>query len=122
MTTYAIHRGESKTFEHTVTSTAGDLVDLTDAEITFVVRGLDGEIVLTLKSVRAGGSTDEIEILDQAADSGADLGKFRVKVETLLAQTAYWADCWVIAAADPPETLIVVDHAPFYVTGEAIPA
>lgn len=118
MTTYTIVRGEPEVFEHTVTSIAGDAVDLTDAEITFVVRGLDGEVVLTLRSLAAGGSDDEIEILDQ---SGADKGKFNLNVSTLITQTAYWADCWVVTAADPPETLKPVDHAPFYVTGEALP-
>lgn len=118
MTTYSVSRGEPEVFEHTVTSIAGDVVDLTDAEITFVVRGLDGEIALTLRSLAAGGSDDEIEILDQ---SGADKGKFNLNVETLIAQTAYWADCWVVTTADPPETLKPVEHAPFYVTGSEPP-
>lgn len=124
-TEYQFARGASPTFEHTVTSLAGELVDLTDAEIYAVVRDLAGNIVIEHKSVAAGGSTDEIEILDQAASEGADKGKFRWKLTTAdtsgLVQTARWADVWVVTAADPPETLKVAERVPFYVTGEEPP-
>lgn len=123
-TSYQMGRGESRTLTHTVTSTAGQLVDLTDAEIYFVVYGLDGEVVLTKHSLAAGGSTDEIEIPDQHANDDELLGKFYLKLTTTdtdLDQTARWADCWVVTAADPPEYLKVEEHAPFYVTGAAPP-
>lgn len=118
---YTIPRGEDKQFEHTVTSVADVLVDLTDAEIYFVVRNLWGEVVLERKSLAAGGSSDEIEIPEQIED---DLGKFTLKLTTTvtdLEQAARWADCWVVTAADPPEHLKVCEHKPFYVTGNAPP-
>lgn len=123
---YEMGRGESRTFTITVTSAAGDLVDLTDAEITFVVRDLAGEVVLTKQSVEAGGSTDDIEIPEQTEgeEASEDRGQCYVKLSTTdtdLDQTARWADCWVITAADPPETFRVDTHAPFHVTGDAIP-
>lgn len=121
MSDYSIGRGESKTFTHTVTSTAGDLVDLTDAEITFVVFDLDKAVVFTKRSLEAGGSADEIEIPAQTDD---DLGTFILKLGTLdtdLAQAARWADCWVVTAADPPETIKVDEHSPFFVHGEPKP-
>lgn len=123
-TTYQLGRGESRTFTITVTSTTGALVDLTDAEIYFVVRGLDGEIVFQKRSVDAGGSTDEIEIPDQAADAAALKGQFSLKLgtaDTNISQTARWADCWVVTSADPPEYLKVDEHAPFIVTGDEPP-
>lgn len=110
---YEVSRGESKTFEHTVTDVAGDPVDLTDAEISFVVRGLDGEIVLT----KTSASADEIELTDE--DEGIFLVKLTAAETAALAQTARWADCWVVTGAEDPETLKVADHAPFHVTGEA---
>lgn len=123
--TYQLSRGESKVFEHTVRSLADELVDLTDAKIYFIVRDLAGEISLDHLSVEAGGSADQIEIPDQAADAGADLGKFRLKLETDdtsdLEQAARWAECWVVTAADPPEHFKVCDHEAFYVTGNAPP-
>lgn len=124
-TEYTLSRGASPTFEHTVTSLAGELVDLTDAEIYAVVRDLSGAIVLEHKSLAAGGSSDEIEIPDQATDSGVDKGKFRWKltsgVTSNLEQTARWADVWVVTAADEPETLKVAERVPFYVTGDEPP-
>lgn len=121
MTDFVLSRGEPKTFEFTVTDLAGAAVDLTDAEITFVVYDLEGAVVMTLKSVAAGGTGDDIEIPDQAADSGADAGLFRVIINADLVQAARWADCWVVTAAVEPETFKVVSHAPFYVTGDASP-
>jgi hypothetical protein len=119
---YTIARGEDKQFEHTVTSVLGDPVDLTDAEIYFVVRDLSGEVVLEKHSLAAGGSAAEIEIPAQVDD---DLSKFTLLLVTGdtdgLLQTARWADCWVVTAADPPEHLKVCEHKPFYVTGVAPP-
>lgn len=120
-------RGESRTFTITVTSAAGALVDLTDAEIYFVVRDLTGEVVLTKASAEAGGSTDEIEIPEQTTEEApsADRGKCYVKLtteDTDLEQTARWADCWIVTAASPPEQLKVDEHAPFSITGAEPPA
>jgi hypothetical protein len=121
---YTMGRGESRTFTITVTSAAGALVDLTGAEVYFVVRDLAGDVVLTKLSTAAGGSDDEIEIPDQAADSGALEGQCYLKLTTTdtdLAQAARWADCWVVTAGSPPEQLKVDVHAPFYVTGAEPP-
>ena len=125
-TTYQIGRGESRTFTITVTSSTGDLVDLTDASIYFIVRGLDGEIALQKLSAAAGGSQDEIEILAQFVDEddAATKGQFKLKLSTSdtdIEQTARWADCWVVTAADEPETLKIDSHAPFYITGDEPP-
>lgn len=122
---YEMGRGESRTFTITVTSAAGALVDLTDAEVYFVVRDLAGDVVLTKLSVEAGGTTDDIEIPDQLADSGALAGQCYLKLTTTdtdLEQTARWADCWVVTAGTPPEQLKVDVRAPFHVTGDEPPA
>lgn len=119
MTTYQMARGESKMFTFTVTNAAGELVDLTNAKITFTVRGLDGEIVLAKNSEQAGGSSDEIEIPDQAADSAELKGTFYLKIghdDSSIEPTARWADCWVVTDATPPEYLQVDAHSPFYIT------
>jgi hypothetical protein len=121
MTTYQIGRGESRTFTIAVTSN-GAAVDLTDAQIVFVVRDLDGTEVFARRSVEAGGSTAQIEIPDQLADDEALKGTFYLKITATnsdLEQAARWADCWVVTASATPEHLLVDDHAPFYVTGES---
>lgn len=125
MSYFQMGRGESRTFTLTVTSAAGALVDLTDAEIYFVMYGLDGIVDITKRSLAAGGSAAEIEIPDQLANGAALKGKCYLKILTTdsdIEQTARWADCWVVTAADPPEQLKVEEHAPFYITGEDPPA
>jgi hypothetical protein len=120
--TYQLSRGETKIYTLTVRNTAGVLVNLGGASIYFLVRGLDGLVVLTKKSTAAGGSDDEIEIPAQAGD---DLGTFYLKLgttDTDIDQTARWADCWVVTDAVPPENLKVDSHAPFYITGDEPPA
>jgi hypothetical protein len=126
MTEYQMGRGESRTFTITVTSAAGALVDLTDAEIYFVVRDLAGDVVLAKASTAAGGSDDEIEIPEQTEgeDPSDDRGQCYLKLttsDTDIEQAARWADCWVVTAGDPPEQLKVDEHAPFYVTGAEPP-
>lgn len=121
-TTYQMGRGESRTFTITVTSAAGARVNLTDAAVYFIVRGLDGAIALQKLSTAAGGSADQVEILDQTAD--ATKGQCELKIGTAdsdIDPTARWADCWVVTAADPPEYLKVDEHAPFYITGDEPP-
>ncbi len=121
-------RGESRTFTITVTSAAGDLVDLTDAQVHFVVRDLAGDVVLTKRSTAAGGSDEEIEIADQEPEGetpSETLGQCYLKLTTTdtdIEQTARWADCWVVTDGDPPEQLRVDSHAPFYITGDEPPA
>ena len=119
MSNYTIGRGETKTFTLTVTDEAGALVDLTGAQITFVVRNLAGDVVFTKRNTAAGGSDNEIGVLAQA---GQTLGQFEVKIGSVdsdIEQTARWADCWVITAAN--EHLEVDEHAPFYVHGVGEP-
>lgn len=124
MTTYQMGRGESRTYTITVTSAAGALVDLTDAEIFFVVRDISGDVVFQKRSLLAGGSADEIEIPDQAADSAALLGQCYLNLtatDTDLEQAARWADCWIQTSASPPEQIKVDEHSPFFITGAASP-
>lgn len=113
-------RGETKTYTLTIRNLADDLVDLTDAEIYFTVRGLDGLVVFAKRSTEAGGSGDEIEIPNQTADDAALKGQFYIKIghdDSDLEPTARWADCWVVTDATPPEYLQVDARATFYITG-----
>jgi len=124
-TVYKIGRGETKQFTVTVTSNAGALVDLTNAQIVFTVRDLAGNVVFEKRSTDAGGDDEQVEIPDQHANNNAMLGKFNLKigdVDSDIAPTARWADTWVKTGAEPPEELKVDEHAPFYVTGDEPPA
>lgn len=125
MSFFQMGRGESRTFTLTVTSAAGALVDLTDAQIYVDVYDLDGEVSISKRSLEAGGDADQIEIPDQAANGGELKGKCYLNIATTdsdIEQAARWADCWVVTAADPPEQLKVEEHAPFYITGVDPPA
>lgn len=105
-------RGESKTFTFTVTDTAGDPVDLEDAEITFTVTDLEGETVLELSNEGEGSQIAVVE--------GEDSNSFTVSItaeQSDLDPSARWARCVVVTDADPPQTLVVAEHEPFYVTG-----
>jgi hypothetical protein len=118
---YEMSRGDTKTFTGIVRDKAGATVDLTGAQITFVVFDLAGAIVLTKKSQAGGGNDTQIEIPDQVANGGADEGKYKLKIgaaDSNLAQTARWANCWVVTAT---ERIEVDEHAPFYIHGEALP-
>ncbi len=122
---YQLSRGESKIYTGVVRNSAGELVDLSNAEIYFVVRDLTGEIVLAKKSPTAGGNNDQIEIPDQTADDAALKGTYYLKIGTddsNIAPTARWADCWLVTDAEPPEYIKVDEHAPFYITGDEPPA
>lgn len=107
-------RGDSTTFTFTCVDGSGNPIDLTGAAITFVVTDLTGATVLELANEDGGGSDAEIAITD------AEEGAFGVKITSALsdlAPTARWADCVVVTAADPPQTIKVAEHEPFYVTG-----
>lgn len=82
MTAIEVYRGDSPTFEITVTDQNGDPVDLTGAEIVFSVKKklTDTAYVFQRKNTAAGGGDDEILIID------AVNGKFRLLLTNAVTQ------------------------------------
>lgn len=111
MSTINLPKGSTKSFTFTVSNDAG-LVDLTGARVYLTVKVLgEGTALVSKANTAGGGSSAQIEVLDQVANRGAFKVKFiPADSASLTAATIYFYDAWIVTAAGEYVQVVAESH------------